>query len=125
MHNLNNDNHSASYGGCPKIKFGKKVEQLRAEQQLSCRDAAIKAQNSSGPDPVTQSHSRRLAATSTIGSPQPNPPRTQPIPLNQKSAMSLLKRTPQLTTQKSRNLHNQHARPYFQNNCFHDWTAQD
>ena len=78
-----NDNHSASYGGCPKIKFAKKVEQLRAEQQLSYRDAVIKAQNSSipppGPPPVTQSHSRRLAATFTRSSPQPNPPRTQPI----------------------------------------------
>jgi len=34
-----NGNHTASYGGCPKMKEAKSVEKVRAEQKLSYRDA--------------------------------------------------------------------------------------
>ena len=41
------ENHSANYGGCPKIQVAKKVEKYRAELRLSYRDALKKAQSSS------------------------------------------------------------------------------
>ena len=36
-----NGDHAANYGGCPRVKTAKKVEEVRAKNKLSYRDAAM------------------------------------------------------------------------------------
>ena len=61
------EGHTASYGGCTKIKFAKKVEQVRSSQRMSYRDAvnAIKKQIPASVRPKdTASNSNRRNITS-------------------------------------------------------------
>ncbi|KAF2360596.1 hypothetical protein FHG87_008647 [Trinorchestia longiramus] len=58
-------NHTANYGGCPKIRQAKEVEKIRQVQKLSYRDAARQVLHAGGTS-VVQPHSEQTLNIPTV-----------------------------------------------------------
>ncbi|KAF2346175.1 hypothetical protein FHG87_023070 [Trinorchestia longiramus] len=58
-------NHTANYGGCPKIRQAKEVEKIRQVQKLSYRDAAKQVLHAGGTS-VVQPHSEQTLNIPTV-----------------------------------------------------------
>ncbi|KAF2344205.1 hypothetical protein FHG87_025039 [Trinorchestia longiramus] len=58
-------NHTANYGGCPKIRQAREVEKIRQIQKLSCRDAARQVLHAGGTS-LVQPHSDQTLNISMV-----------------------------------------------------------